>query len=81
MNYRFDLLQERRKQTGDKYEEIAEVAGVSLNAVWKTVNGKTDPSASTMKAVFTAMGLDPRCALDFKLRKSQVRRAVVATAR
>lgn len=80
MNYRYDLLKQRRLQTGDKYEDIAARADLSINAVWKTVNGKTDPSASTLKAVFEAMGLDPSYALNFD-KRLKFRRAVVATAR
>lgn len=81
MNYRHDLLRWRRKKTGANYEDIAALAGLSLNATWKTINGKTDPSASTMRGVFEAMGLDPKHALNFELNESQFRRAVVATTR
>lgn len=81
MKYRYDLLQWRRKRTGDKYEAIAEAAGLSVNAAWKTINGKTDPSATTLKKIFCAMGLDPKHALNDELQESQFRRAVVATAR
>lgn len=75
------LLQWRKETTGQSYESIAYRAGLSLNATWKTINGKVDPSASTLLKLFTAMGLDRKEALNPDLKKSQFRRAVVVTAR
>lgn len=79
-DYPYELLQWRRERTGDSYQEIATRAKISLNAAWKIINGKTDPSASTLKRTFTAMGLNHKYAL-CQLDESQFRRAVVLTAR
>lgn len=81
MNFRLDLLQ-WRFETGDfTYEGVARDAGLSPNAVWKLIKGLSDPSASTLKATFEAMGLNLKYVFDFNLKKTQFRRAVVATAR
>lgn len=81
MYFRLDLVQWRFDEGGFTYEGVAKDADLSCNAVWKLIKGKSDPSASTLKATFEAMGLNPKHALDFDLKKSQFRRAVVATAR
>lgn len=75
--HRCDLLQWRRKEEKLGYEQIAERAKVSVNAAWKTVGGKGDPSASTMKAVYKAMGLDPKFALDDRLEEIDFHLAVL----
>ena len=79
MNYRHDLLKQKREQEGWTYEYIAEQAGLSTNAAWKLINGHGDPSASSLVKIFKSMGFKPQDALTFK--KPRVRRAVVATAR
>lgn len=87
MIYRHDLLRWRRKRTGDSYADIAERAGISRMAVCDTVRGENsrtaevDPSGSTIKQTFIAMGLDPKYAFDDKLKEHQFRRAVVEAAR
>jgi DNA-binding phage protein len=75
------LLQWRKETTGQSYESIAYKAKISLNATWKTINGRVDPSASTLLKLFTAMGLDRKEALNPDLKRSQFRRAVVEAAR
>lgn len=72
MDYRHDILRRKRKELGVSYERIANKSGLSLNATWEAINGKVDPSASTLKKLYTAMGLDPRCAFDFKLKVSDL---------
>jgi hypothetical protein len=81
MTYRFDLLQWRKEQTGKSYEEIAHESDLSLNASWKLIKGKCDPSASSLTKIFSGMGLDTRFALDHDLKKRQFWRAVVRAAR
>jgi len=87
MNYRYDLAQWRRKQTGESYGAIAERAGIARQVVYETVRGENskglpaNPKVETIKVTFQGLGLDPKYALDFKLKKSEFRRAVVATAR
>jgi transcriptional regulator with XRE-family HTH domain len=81
MSYRFDLLQWRKEQTGKSYDEIADDSDISLNAAWKLIRGKCDPSASTLTKIFEGMGLDPKRALDHDLKASQFWRAVVRAAR
>ena len=81
MNFRLDLIV-WRFETGDfTYEAVADSADLSANAVWKLIKGISDPSASTLKATCEAMGLNPKYVFDFNLKKTQFRRAVVATAR
>jgi transcriptional regulator with XRE-family HTH domain len=81
MSFRLDLVQWRFENGGFTYEGVADAADLSANAVWKFIKGKGEPSASTLRAVFEAMGLDPKQAFNDKLKRSQFRRAVVATAR
>jgi transcriptional regulator with XRE-family HTH domain len=86
MNYRYDLAQWRRKETSDSYAVLSERCGLSRTTLCDTVRGKNargvvDPSASTIAKTFKALGLDPKYALDFKLKKAEFRRAVVVTAR
>lgn len=83
MNYRYDLLQWRRERTRDTYDSIAAKASLSKSTVWEVVRGDDDidPNASTITKTFIALGLDPKYALDFSLKKTQFRRAVVETAR
>ena len=44
-------------------------------------NGSVDPAASTIRKTFKALGLDPKYAFDFKIKKVDFRRAVSVTAR
>ena len=81
MNYRHDLLRWARERSGASYRELEERSGVSRMTLCDTVRGETDPTATTLKATFEALGLDPKYALDFKLKEAQFRRAVVGTAR
>ena len=78
-NYRYDLLQARRKETGDSYGVIAKRARLSKNAVVNVIKGETDPTASTIRAVCRAMDLDPKYAFDFNLVKDEFHCAVLAT--
>lgn len=80
-SFRLDLVQWRFEEGGFTYEGLAEAADLSPNAVWKIIKGQSDPSASTLKALFPAMGLDLQHVFNDKLKKSQFRRAVIATAR
>jgi transcriptional regulator with XRE-family HTH domain len=81
MDYRHDFLREKQDVTGDTYERISERAGLSKNTVYLVIQGKTNPTASTLRATFQAVGVDPKYAFDFKLRRSDFRRAVVEAAR
>lgn len=81
MDYRYDLLEWRRGKTGDSYDAIADRCGLSKNTVWLIVGGKTNPTASSINMIFSAMGLNSKYALDPDLKPSQFWRAVVETAR
>jgi transcriptional regulator with XRE-family HTH domain len=81
MDYRHDLFQWRRENRGDTYNDVAGRCELSKNTVYLIIEGKTNPTASSINEVSRALGLDPKFALDFKLRKNQFRRAVVVTAR
>jgi predicted transcriptional regulator len=81
MDYRHDLLRWRRAETGETFQELADRSGVSSTTICDAFRGVLDPRASTIKAIFKATGLDPKFALDFSLRKSEFRRAVVETGR
>ena len=77
MNYRHDLLRWRVQDLDKTYEELAKRHPVSSTSICDLARGEVDPRASTIKAVFKAMGLDPKYAMDFTLRKSDFRRAVL----
>jgi transcriptional regulator with XRE-family HTH domain len=79
--YRSDLFQWRFEIVGASYDDIADRCGISKDTAWRIINGKTNPHASSINRISKALGLEPKFALDFKLRKRQFRRAVVATAR
>lgn len=87
MIYRHDLLRWRRQQTGDSYATIAAKARISRMAVCDTVRGRNsrndevDPTGSTIKRTFKAMGLDPKYAFDDTLRKINFGDAVIEAAR
>lgn len=82
MNYRYDLLNWRRaKLDNPPYEDLAERSGISSTTLCDAFRGVIDPRASTLKAIFEAMDLDPKYAMDFRLKENQFRRAVVVTAR
>jgi transcriptional regulator with XRE-family HTH domain len=81
--YRYDLLKWALTQTKESYRSIAARSGVSRMTLCDTVRGVSDPTASTIKATFTAFGIDPKYALDFKLKRAefpQFRCAVVEAA-
>jgi transcriptional regulator with XRE-family HTH domain len=79
--FRLDLAQWRFEKGGFTYEGVAAGSGLSLNAVWKLLKGKSDPSTTTVKAAFIAMGLDTKYAMNFDLKETQFRRAVLPAAR
>jgi transcriptional regulator with XRE-family HTH domain len=81
MDYRHDLFEWRRERTGETYDAIADRCELSKNTVYLIILGKTNPTASSINRISRALGLDPKFALDFKLRKNQFRRAVVEAAR
>jgi len=77
--FRLDLARWQFERGGFTYEGVAKKSGLSLNAVWKLLTGKSDPSSSTIKAVFIAMDLDPKYAMNFDLK--EFRRALTRAAR
>lgn len=81
MDYRYDLYQWQREKLRVTYDQVASRCDLSKNTVYLIIEGKTNPTASSINEVSKALGLDPKFALDFKLRKNQFRRAVVVTAR
>lgn len=90
-NFRYDILTWWRGETGQTYDAIAIAAGLSRNTVYLVHNGETDPTASTLKSIFVAVGLKPEIAMNFKLpepnarwskrKMNEFRRAVVEAAR
>ena len=81
MEYRHDLFRWRRDKLGDTYDRIADRCDLSKNTVYLIIEGKTNPTASSINEISRALLLDPKYALDFNLQERQFRRAVVATAR
>lgn len=83
MDYRHDLLIWRYNELNPPptCRELAEKAGVSHTTVNDTLRDEVKPTFSTISKMFIALGLDPKFALDFKLKKTEFRRAVVDTAR
>lgn len=65
--YRHDLLRWRCEQTGHTFRTIAGLAGIGRSTAWEIINGKTDPTASSLIAICTAMRIDPKYMLDFNL--------------
>ena len=86
MNYRHDLLQWRRERTGATYAQLSDLSGLRRGVICDVVRGKTNkgatnPTVATIRATYRALGLDPKYALDFSLKKNQFWRAVVEAAR
>lgn len=81
MEYRHDLFEWRRGKQGESYDAIADKCGLSKNTAYLIITGQTNPTASSINRISRALGLDPKYALDFKLKASQFRRAVVEAAR
>jgi transcriptional regulator with XRE-family HTH domain len=79
MDYRYDLFQWQREKLGLTYEQIAARCNVSKNTAYLIVEGKTNPTASSLNEISNALLLNPKFALDRDLK--QFRRAVVTTAR
>lgn len=79
MNFRYDIAQRQFKELGQSYEAISKAARLpkghlSVSTVWLICSGKGDPgdpNASTIKALFKALGLKPEYALNFQLKKSE----------
>lgn len=80
MEYRHDLAEWRRKKTGESYDTLAERCGLSKSTIWQFVEGKANPTASSITGIFKALGLNPKFALDFEIEEHQFRRAVVSKA-
>lgn len=86
MNYRHDVARWQKRVTKVSYATLRARSGLSRTTLCDTVRGKNargivDPTASTIAKTFKALGLDPKYALDFKLKKAEFRRAVLVTAR
>lgn len=81
MNFRNDLLQAVKNETGETYEEIAARCGVASTTLCDVFKGVVDPRASTLKTIFEGMKLDPKNAMNFNLSKTEFRRAVANAAR
>jgi transcriptional regulator with XRE-family HTH domain len=81
MDYRHDLFRWQRNKLGDTYDQIADRCRLSKNTVYLIIEGKTNPTASSINEISDALYLDPKFALDKNLQERQFRRAVVATAR
>lgn len=73
--YRRDLMLWRQDKTGDSYGSLARKSGLSKQAVWNIMLGKSEPTVSSITKLFRALELDPKYALDFKLRKREFHRA------
>lgn len=74
-SFRRDLLQWQQDRTGDSYGSLAVKSGLSKMAVSNIIQGKQHPTTKNIKKLFLAAGLDPKYALDFKLRKREFHRA------
>jgi transcriptional regulator with XRE-family HTH domain len=81
MNFRSDILQAVRDETGETYEQIASRTGIAATTLCDVINERVDPRVSTVKAVFRAMRVDPKYAMNFNISKTEFRRAVVDAAR
>jgi transcriptional regulator with XRE-family HTH domain len=81
MDYRHDLFRWQREKLGDTYDQIAGRCGLSKNTVYLIIEGKTNPTVSSINQISDALYLHPKFALDRDLRERQFRRARVATAR
>lgn len=77
MDYRYDLFQWRRGRLGETYDAIADRCKLSKNTVYLIIEGKTNPTVSSLNQVSDALGLHRRSALDQGLKERQFRRAVV----
>lgn len=78
--YRRDLAEwqyKRLKRTGESYTKISKRTGVSKATLCDVVRGTTNPYPATITKAFEALGLNPKYALDFDLKKSQFHLAVL----
>lgn len=80
MDYRYDLLKWRLKQLQDEghsYRTLSAESGVPISTFCDTVRGATRPFPETIKRVFKALGLNPKYAMDFQLKKKNFDSAVL----
>lgn len=75
--YRYDLFQWRREKLGETYDAIAARCELSKNTVYLIIEGKTNPTVSSLNQVSDSLGLHRKYALDSALKERQFRRAVV----
>lgn len=81
MNFRSDILQAVKDETGETYEQISARTGISATTLCDVIMERVDPRLSTYKAVCKAMRVDPALALKDNISKTEFRRAVVSAAR
>ena len=77
MKYRHDLVKWRFKQSGFSYRRLAALSGCGIGTAWDFVNGRIDPTASTIKEIFETLRLNPKYAMDFTLSPEDFILAIV----
>ncbi len=57
MKFNGEKIKERRVKLGMTRSTLAEVAGITYNAVWRIETGQREPLASTLAALANALRL------------------------
>jgi y4mF family transcriptional regulator len=59
------LLKERRKSLGINQSEVAEIAGISINTLYKIERGQTNATLEVLEKILDVLGLE----LKLEIRK------------
>jgi hypothetical protein len=78
--YRNDLLQwrwNRLKKQGDSFDKAGVRVGLPKTTLYEVIKGQHNPTLNALTKSFNALGLNPKYALDFDLKKSKFHLAVL----
>ncbi len=59
------VLKQRRKELGINQSDLAEIAGISINTLYKIERGQTNPTLEVLEKILDVLGLE----LKLELRK------------
>jgi y4mF family transcriptional regulator len=61
-----NLLKERRKSLGINQSDLAEIAGISINTLYKIERGQTNATLEVLEKILDVLGLE----LKLEIRKA-----------
>jgi y4mF family transcriptional regulator len=61
-----NLLKERRKSLGINQSDLAEIAGISINTLYKIEKGQTNATLEVLEKILDVLGLE----LKLEIRKA-----------